>query len=147
MIEGAPLPGTDDPIDQEFWAASARSELVVQQCASCGAMRFPPRPMCPKCQCETSRWLPVSGDGVIWSFAAPRSPLLPAFESLAPYVTAIVALSEREDLRIAALVVRDDEGNVSGVEPSDVKIGQRVRVQFKRYSDDCVMPCWRIVTP
>ena len=42
------LPDLDDEIAAPFWAGTARGELLVQTCASCGHRRMPPRPMCPR---------------------------------------------------------------------------------------------------
>ena len=144
MIEGAPLPATDDPLDRAFWASACREKLVVQACGDCGEWRFPPRPMCPQCQSENVVWKEVSGEGVVWSFASPRSPLLPAFEALVPYVTIIGALKENPQIRITGVAVRGDDGETKGVSESDVRIGQPIRVQFKAVSEDCTLPCWRI---
>lgn len=144
MIEGAPLPATDDPLDCAFWTNARREKLVVQACGGCGEWRFPPRPMCPHCQSEKAVWHEVSGEGVVWSFASPRSPLLPAFEALTPYVTIIAALKENPEIRIAGIAVRGEDSEAKGVTGDEVKIGQAVRVQFKAVSKDCTLPCWRI---
>lgn len=144
MIEGAPLPATDDPLDRDFWAAARQEKLVVQACADCGEWRFPPRPMCPHCQSENAVWKEVSGEGVVWSFAIPRSPLLPAFEALTPYVTIIGALKENPEIRIAGMAVKGDDGDARGVTEEDVNIGQTIKVEFKSVSEDCSVPCWRI---
>ncbi|MFT5711116.1 MAG: putative OB-fold protein [Halioglobus sp.] len=142
MIEDFPLPATDDPVDAPFWQGTLRSKLLMQCCGQCGAMRFPPRPMCPQCQCSRCDWRAVSGRGRIWSFATPESPLLPAFEALKPYVTALVELDENPALRIVGPVLTGPDGEVKGVNASRVHIGQAVTVAFKHFSSDVAMPCW-----
>jgi len=142
MIENIPLPATDDPVDAAFWDGTRLGELRIQTCGQCGQMRFPPRPMCPSCQSRASQWQPVSGRGRVWSFAAPRSPLLPAFEKLTPYVVALVELEESPSLRILGPVLRSAGAELRGVCASDVRIGVRVSVDFKLYNDDVAMPCW-----
>ena len=142
MIENIPLPATDDPVDAPFWQGARLGELRIQTCEQCGQMRFPPRPMCPSCQSRDSHWQRVSGRGRVWSFAAPRSPLLPAFEKLTPFVVALVELEESHSLRMLGPVLFRVGGEVRGVSAADVRIGVGVSVDFKCYSADVAMPCW-----
>lgn len=142
MIDDIPLPATDDPVDAPFWQGTLGSQLLMQRCDQCNEMRFPPRPMCPHCQCISCQWAAVSGRGRIWSFVAPESPLLPAFESLKPYVTALVELDEDPTLRLVGPVLNRFDGDIKGVEAAQVYIGQTVSVVFKRLADDVAMPCW-----
>ncbi len=39
---------------QFFWDGVRDHRLLIQRCASCGALRHPPRPMCP--QCHSLEW-------------------------------------------------------------------------------------------
>jgi hypothetical protein len=142
VIADIPLPLTTDPVDAPYWAGAMRGELLVQGCGDCGALRFPPRPMCPHCRSEKHRWRPLSGRGRIWSFAAPQPPLLPAFESLLPYITALVELEEDPTLRIVGPVLSGDGADISGLTAADVAIGQPVRVAFWHLSDDVALPAW-----
>ena len=144
MIENIPLPVTDDPNDAPFWQAALRAELVVQQCDDCGNYRFPPRPMCPHCQSLAMHWQPLSGRGSIWSFAVPQPPLLPAFQALLPYVTAVVELAEHPQLRITGAVM-NAHGGIQGVTPEILNIGAPVQVAFWRCADDVALPCWRLI--
>lgn len=142
MIENMPLPTIDDPTDAPFWQAASRGELVVQQCEGCGHHRFPPRPMCPRCQSMEARWCGLSGRGEIWSFAAPSPPLLPAFQRLWPYVTAVVALPEAPGLRMVGALIRPGADSIQGIGAEAVRIGEPVRVAFWRCAEDVVLPCW-----
>jgi len=144
MIEGLPLPVTDDRVDAGYWTAALHSRLVIQTCAVCRRRRFPPRLMCPHCQSDSFEWVEVSGRGTLWSFATPEPPLLPAFAALVPYVTGVVALDEDAGIRIVGPILLREGGDISGVSGDDVRIGQRVRVCFRRYADDVAMPCWVI---
>lgn len=142
MIDDIPLPATDDPVDAPFWEGTLRNKLLMQCCVQCGEMRFPPRPMCPHCQSSSCEWQVVSGRGRIWSFAVPESPLLPAFESLKPYVTALVELEEQSTLRVVGPMLSGPDGDIKGVTPDQVHIGQAVQVAFKQFAEDVAMPCW-----
>jgi uncharacterized OB-fold protein len=145
MIESIPLPTTDDPTDAPFWQAALRGELLVQRCDNCGHYRFPPRPMCPDCQSLQMNWLPLSGRGTIWSFALPQPPLLPAFQALLPYVTAVVELAEHPQLRITGPILDAGTGSIQGVSPTSVAIGAPVQIDFWRCADDVALPCWRLL--
>jgi hypothetical protein len=148
MIEGTPLPATDDPIDAPFWAATLRRELVMQRCASCGKRRFPPRPVCPFCQSFAHEWQPVSGEGRIWSFAVPHPPLLPSFAALAPYNVVLVELAEDPAIRMVGNLVTLSGGEIGGintVDPTSIRIGQPVRAVFQRVADDVALVRWAVV--
>jgi uncharacterized OB-fold protein len=142
MIDTIPLPATDDAIDAPFWSATLRSELVVQSCNNCQQMRFPPRPMCPNCQSMSHRWNRLSGDATVWSFAKPRSPLLPAFEKLTPYVVVLAQISEDPSIRIIGNLLSRADGSITGVDDSRLEIGARLRVAFRQCAPDVALPCW-----
>jgi uncharacterized OB-fold protein len=145
MIDAMPLPTTDDPTDAPFWQATARRELVVQECAACGAPRHPPRPMCPHCQSMETRWEPVSGYGRVWSFAVPRPPLLPAFAAMAPYVTAVVELRELPQIRMVGAMLDESTGRFLSADGAGAAIGAAVRVSFMRCTEDVTLPCWVLI--
>ena len=82
--DGFPLLLGDEK-SEGFWLGTAAGELRVQAGASCGAIRFPPRVMCPVCQSTEGRWQAVSVRGSIWSFVVAHPPLIRAYAPWAPY--------------------------------------------------------------
>lgn len=144
MIEGLPLPATDDPLDREYWDAARAGRLVVQACGACGVQRFPPRPMCPHCQSESVVWQEDGGAATIWSFATPRPPLLPAFEAMAPYITVIGALDSNPAIRIAGMAIPANGGSPTGLGPDDVAIGQPIRIAFREAAPGCALLFWQL---
>ena len=142
MIEGIPLPATDDPNDAPFWQATLRGELLVQTCRGCGKHRFPPRPMCPQCQSFEHVWTPTSGRGRVWTFAVPHPPLLPAFTKFAPYLVIVVELEDDPSIRMVGNLVRSPDGDINEIDPATVRIGMPVRVVFQRAADDVALPYW-----
>ncbi len=98
------LPVIDDET-RPFWEGTLAGELLVQACATCGRLRFPPRPMCPSCHSNKRLWKAMSGRGSIWSFAVPHPPLLAAYESLAPYNVVVVSLAEDQAIRLVGNLV------------------------------------------
>ena len=142
MIEAIPLPSTDDPLDAPYWEAARRGALVVQTCRACDQRRFPPRPMCPRCQSCEHAWEPLSGEGRIWSFAFPHPPLLPVFARLAPYNVIVVELAEDPTLRMVGNLVVSADGPINEVDPAAIKIGMPVRVVFHHVDDEVALARW-----
>ena len=141
MVAGAPLPMIDS-VTAPFWEATLRGELRMQACASCGNLRFPPRPMCPGCRSLEHEWRLMSGRGTVWSFVVPHPPLLPAFMPLAPFNVVVVELDEDSTLRMVGNLVASPDGPINEVDPGTIAIGQRVRVVFQRVADDVALPRW-----
>jgi hypothetical protein len=46
-----------------FWAAGLEGKLRLQECSTCGYLRFPLSTICPKCLCAETRWRDLSGRG------------------------------------------------------------------------------------
>ena len=141
MESGWILPDINEPTSAPFWAATARGELLVQQCSACGKWRMPPRPMCPHCRSIDVTWVPTSGKGKVWSFVVPHPPLLPAFGGVAPYNAVIVELDEDPAIRFAGNVVESAEGEINETDPHSIKIGEPVRVVFHQI-EDVFLPRW-----
>jgi uncharacterized OB-fold protein len=142
MIEGIPLPATDDPRDAPYWEAATRGQLVIQRCAGCGMRRFPPRPMCPGCQSFDHAWEPMSGEGKIWSFVIPHPPLLPSFAKIAPYNVVLVELADDPSIRLVGNLVASADGEINEVDPKAIQIGARVRAVFNTVAPDLAMIRW-----
>ena len=116
------------PDTQFFWHGLREHRLLIQRCAGCGALRHPPRPMCPACHSLEWDTLEVSGRGTVLSCVIPHHPSLPWFPE--PYVVAIVDLEE--GVRLVS--------NVVDVDPQAVTIGMAVRVRFETFDDGLVLP-------
>jgi len=134
-VPGAGLARRPRPVISEdnrfFWEGVGRGELLIQRCASCGALRHPPRPMCPRCQSPDWNTARASGRGRVHSFVVPRHPPLPAFPE--PYVVALVDLEEGTRLVT----------NLVGVTPDEVRIGMAVELEMTRIDDEVVLPLFR----
>ena len=122
------------PMNQDtsfFWEGAARGELLIQRCASCGALRHPPRPTCPVCRSFEWDTQAASGRGEVYSHVIVHHPVVPLFE--APYVVALIELEE--GVRLVS--------NVIGVPPEDVKIGMPVEVVFEPVDEELTLPLFR----
>jgi uncharacterized OB-fold protein len=141
IVPQRPLPDLDDD-SRPFWEAAARGELVVQACADCGLRRFPPRPMCAECHSLATTWQPLAGEGTVWSYVVAHPPLLPAFMPDAPYLVAIVEMTDAPGIRIAGNLVAQDGATINSVDPATVTVGMPVRVGWAAPSDGVVLPQW-----
>ena len=127
-----PLPDLEHPLYGPHWAAAADERLAMQQCASCGHVRWPPEPTCPECLAEGGRWTNVPGTGSVWSVAVYEHAFHPAFRDELPYACALVELDAGPGL-IARLV---------DVEPDAVGIGMRVAAVFPEVAAGVRLVCF-----
>jgi uncharacterized protein len=143
-VSGFLLPDLESEDGAEFWAGTARGELLVQACGNCGRRRFPPRPMCPHCRSTEIRWEPMSGRATVWSYVVPHPPLLPAYSELAPYNVIVVELDDDPSIRMVGNLVTSADGALNEIDPHTVTIGEPVEVVFSRVGDT-TLPRWKRV--
>jgi uncharacterized protein len=113
---------------QFFWDGVKDGRLLIQRCTACGALRHPPRPMCPHCHSLTWDTLESSGKGTVYSFVMPRHPEFPFFHD--DYIVALIELEEGTRL----------VSNVVDVAPEDTRIGMAVVVRFDEFDGGVVLP-------
>ena len=135
MTEAAPLPYRPMPaLTQDnafFFEGARRNELLIQRCTTCGALRHPPRPGCPKCRSLEWDTVVASGRGTVFSFVVVHYPQVPGFD----YPLPILLVELEEGTRVVA--------NASGVETADLHIGMPVEVDFRTYANDLVLPVFK----
>ena len=119
-----PLPELN-PASEWFWTSGADGTLRIQECSDCGELVHPPVPICPYCRSRSSKPAPLSGNGTIVGFTVNAHRWLPDFEP--PYVIANVALAEDPRVHLTT--------NIVGCEPTEVEIGQEVKVRFLQQED------------
>jgi uncharacterized OB-fold protein len=113
---------------QFFWDGVEDGRLLIQRCTVCGALRHPPRPMCPHCQSVTWEALESSGRGTVYSFVMPRHPRFPFFDD--DYIVALIELEEGTRL----------VSNLVDMAPEDARIGMAVTVRFDEFDGGLVLP-------
>jgi uncharacterized OB-fold protein len=110
-VSAGPAPGattgaTGALTIREFFDGVREGRLVVQQCEACRALAVPPKAVCPECEAQSWRRVPLAGEGEVASFTVIRvAPARLAPE--APYVVAVVRMREGVNLlgRLAGLDV------------------------------------------
>jgi hypothetical protein len=122
----APLTDRDN---RHFWNGVREGRFLLQRCSDCGALRHPPRPMCPQCQSLAWSSEPASGCGRIYSFVVSRHPTEP---DAAPRIVVLVELEEG----VRAI------GNLQGLDWREVRNEMPVELFFQDF-DGVVLPQFR----
>jgi uncharacterized OB-fold protein len=127
-----PQPRFPEPDTEPFWEATKKHELTYQVCDDCSTVVFFPRSHCTKCGGRSLSWKTSKGEGTVYTYSVVRLNRHPAFVNLGAYAVAYVDLDE--GFRIMT--------NIVGVaDPvKDVKIGQRVKVQWEDQSSGYSLP-------
>jgi uncharacterized OB-fold protein len=118
---------------QEYWKGARERRLLFQKCGACGSIQFPPRHHCASCWEADLKWVESRGEGTVESFTIVRRAPLPAFRGKVPYV-------------VAAVLVEDGPRmitNLVGENVLDVKIGDKVRVDFEDNGSGDRLPQFR----
>ncbi|HEX4865379.1 MAG TPA: OB-fold domain-containing protein, partial [Acidimicrobiales bacterium] len=97
----------------------------MQGCDDCQKLVHPPVPICPICRSRNHSPRPVSGRATVIGFTVNYHQWLPGFDP--PYVIANVAIEEDAGVRLTT--------NVINCDPSEVHIGQQVKVVFEQQED------------
>jgi uncharacterized OB-fold protein len=127
-----PLP-EGDPALVPFFSAAKEHRLVVQRCAGCGTLRFPPRELCTRCLSTAVEWADVSGRGEIFSFNVMHQVYHPAFATEVPYAVVVVKLAEGPKMI----------SNLVDCPVDEIRIGMQVEVVFETMTDAITLPKFR----
>lgn len=121
-----------------WWDAAKEHRLLFQRCRNCQTPVFFPRDACPGPDClgmKTLEWEESSGKGHIFSFTIVRQPQDPRFNDDVPYIFALIQMDEHWRMW----------SNVIGTPVEDVKIGQRVQVEWEDVTESAALPKFRVV--
>ncbi|MFJ9543160.1 bifunctional MaoC family dehydratase N-terminal/OB-fold nucleic acid binding domain-containing protein [Streptomyces sp. NPDC101225] len=114
-----------------FWEGVGRRRLLIQRCTSCASLRFPWLPGCAGCGGPDWDTVEASGEGTVYSYVVMHHPPFPAFDP--PYAVGLIELAE--GVRMISDVV--------GVPYDKVRIGMPVRLEFRSYDEELVLPVFR----
>jgi uncharacterized protein len=87
----APAEGEDS---HDFWNGIRQHRLILQQCAGCDEIRFPPMHSCPKCGSVDYTEREVTGRGVIYSWITAYRTVGTLNDSDVPCTFIVVELDE-----------------------------------------------------
>ncbi len=127
-----PLPGVSDDT-RFFWEGCEQKKLLIQRCTSCQTLRHPPAPVCIECHSFDWDTVEASGKAKLYSFVVMHYPEVAPFD----YPNPIGLIELEEGVRLIAGLV--------GVDQKDIKIGQKLQVEFNRFDDRQNLPQFRPV--
>ena len=94
--------------DRPYWEGARAHKLVLQRCSGCMLYSAQPRVVCPRCHGTEFEFSPVSGRGVIFSYAIARQTLAPGFGDELPYVFVEVQIDEEPTCVVMANLLIDE---------------------------------------
>ena len=128
-----PVPAmTND--SRAFWFNCSRNRLVLQRCSACATTQYYPRNICTNCGSADIEWVDSAGMGTVYSYTVVHRAPSAAFSPYAPYVLAIIQLSEGPRMM----------SNIIDCDPGDVRIGSEVDVDFENRAEDVAVPVFKL---
>lgn len=116
------------PETLDYWRAADEGRLLLKRCNHCGAVHHYPRDICPHCLSDETVWIEANGTGTVYSFSTMG-------KGEAAYTLAFVTLEEGVTVMT----------NLVDCEPSQVRIGDRVRVVFQPSEGGHAVPMFTLI--
>jgi len=136
LPEGLPTPRPNrNGLDREYWEAAKRHQLVVQRCKGCGGFQWAPEAICHRCRSFDLGWHQVSGRGRLFSWVRTWNPVHPALRDACPYIVAVVALPDADNVRMV--------GNLIGDPMQNPPFDAEVEAVFEDHGDAALIQ-WRL---
>ena len=127
-----------DELSKPFWDAVNQKRLVLQNCAGCDRLQYPPRDRCAGCgSAEKLGWKEVSDRGRISTYIVIEDGRLDRRMPDQPYNLALVTLEEDPGINFYA--------NLPGTPVDQVPVGAAVEVVFERVAPGQLIHEWRVV--
>jgi uncharacterized protein len=115
---------TPNPGDEPYFAAAAEGKLMLKKCGDCGEHHHFPRALCPFCFSDKVQWVQARGTGEIYSYSVSRR--------AGPIVYCIAYVTLDEGVKMLT--------NIVDCDLDTVKVGQKVKVTFKKTEGGVSMP-------
>jgi uncharacterized OB-fold protein len=115
-----------NPGDEPYFQAAGEGKLLLKKCNQCGQHHHYPRAMCPFCWSDKVEWVQAKGTGEIYTYTVTRR------GGPVPYCIAYVQLDEGPRMMT----------NIVDTDLDTIKIGQRVKVTFKKTEGGQSVPCF-----
>jgi uncharacterized protein len=131
-----PLPDPHAPATAAFWAGTREARLLIQKCAACGYLRWPPGPACPECLSPEAEWTQVRPTGTLLTYCVYHRAFSKAFAGDIPYAVGYVQLDDGPRMY----------GTMTG-EPGALGAGLPVRAVFEPVTPEVTLVRWAVTTP
>lgn len=115
-----------NPGDEPYFQAAGEGKLLLKKCNQCGQHHHYPRAMCPFCWSDKVEWVQAKGTGEIYTYTVTRR------GGPVPYCIAYVQLDEGPRMMT----------NIVDTDLDTIKIGQKVKVVFKKTEGGQSVPCF-----
>lgn len=123
-----------DRDNQAYWTWGRDGKLAIHRCSACEYYVHPPVPFCPRCESRDVAPHAVSGRGRVVTFTVNHKAWVTDLTE--PYVLALVAIAEQDDVRIPC--------NIVECLPDAVDFDMEVEVVFEP-AEDLWIPLFRPV--
>ena len=130
------IPVPDD-VSKPFWDAVNERKLMVQSCADCPTLQYPPRATCQDCGSENLGWKETSGRGRISTYVVMMDIHLARRVEDQPFNLAFIELEEDPSINFYS--------NLPGVPVRQVPIGAAVEVIFEEVAPGQLIHEWKLV--
>ena len=110
-----------------FYEALKENRFTTTKCSECGAIKWPPRTLCPECTSDELEWVELPTTGTIDIFTVEEVGVPMGFE--APLVHALVKI-DNSDFRLFSRIL--------DANPEELEIGARVGLKVLDISRDRV---------
>lgn len=128
-----PLPRiTED--SEPYWRSAREHATRIQRCTSCATHRFYPSRICHRCGGADTEWVPIGGQGTVYSYTVVERAGVGAFAERMPFTIVLVTLDEGPTM-MANLLDATGDDVVEGV-----SIGMRVQMSYEDVTDDVTLP-------
>ena len=117
---------TMNPGDEPYFQAAGEGKLLLKKCNQCGQHHHYPRAICPFCWSDKVEWVQSKGTGEIYTYTITRR------GGPVPYCIAYVQLDEGPRMMT----------NIVDTDLDTIKIGQKVKVVFKKTEGGQSVPCF-----
>lgn len=118
-------------VDQPYWDALRRHQLLIQRCRHCRTWQWYPREICCHCQSFDLGWEPAEPFGHVYSHSTQYQKTGSRFDVDVPYTVVLVELEEPADVRLV--------GRLTGIDPQQVHIGMPVAGRYVDATDEITL--------
>ena len=127
-----------DELSKPFWDAVNQKRLVLQNCAACDKLQYPPRETCAKCgSAEQLGWKEVEGKGHISTNIVIEDGRLNRRMPDQPYILALITLDQDPSINFYS--------NLPGIPTYEVPVGSAVEVIYEEVAQDQLINEWQVI--
>jgi uncharacterized OB-fold protein len=132
-----PIPVPDE-VSKPFWDACNERRLIVQHCAACNRLQYPPQATCAGCGSAAQlEWREVSGRGRINGYCVMYQSRVGPLQADQPFNIAVIELEEDPAIKFLS--------SLPGTPLEEVPVGAAVQVDFQEVGPGQLIHEWRVV--